>query len=126
MTGRLKLLLLILLLPLVASCAPVQDGVERAVRAVGADGDPATLTIYPDGVVFDSGPTVALQVVLYVGGENLQEAEEVCEPLGNGIVCELGDVVGPVTMDVTGTDRSSNVSYYRESDSSPRFFYVRE
>ena len=123
---KLRLLTLLLALLFLSACVPVQEGAERAVRAIGAGDDGATIAIHDAGVTFDPASETALQVVLYVGGENLQESEEVCEPLGNGVACFLEDVESPVTVAVLGTDMSANVSYYRTGRSSPLFFYVRE
>lgn len=121
-----KLLALIGVLVFLAACAPVQEGVERAVRAVGAGDDGAQLIIHDAGVTFDAGGALALDTVLYVGGEALSAPDEECEPLGNGIACYLGDVEAEATVAVTGVDLSANVSYYREEQASPLFFYVRE
>lgn len=116
--------LLPLILLALAACAPVQDGAQRAINAVGADGDPATLRIHSEGVTFDPVEGTALQVVLYVGGANLVEAEDECEPLRSGVVCDLGDVSEAVTVKVTGDGRSANISMYRGD--TVVFFYTRQ
>jgi hypothetical protein len=116
-----------ILLLVAAACAPVQDGVQRAVRAVAAHDDGAQLVIHGQGVTFDPAGEIALEVVLYVGGQDLVENEDACEPLRNGVACYLGDVSTPATVSVTGENRSANVSYYRPGpDLQIRFFYVRE
>lgn len=109
---------------LLASCAPFQDGAQRAINAVGADGDPATLVIHEGGVTFDPVVGVAENVSLYVGGQNLVESEVACRPLGNGVWCRLGDVSEATTVAVTGDNRSANVRLYRGEHFA--FFYTRQ
>lgn len=120
--------LLLLLVLTLAACTPVQDAVADAVRAVAAGDDGATLTLHPDGVTFDPVEGTALDTVLYIGGEGLRVTTEEpdCQALRRGITCFLGDVSEAVTVTVVGTDRSANVSYYREGSGIPKFFYVFE
>lgn len=98
---------------LLTSCAPAaayfRDLIERA--------DGATLTYLEDGLGFDSGPAVAVSVIVVAVGNELVlvEAPEgaTCSLDADMLTCLLGDVEGRTAILLTGGDVLANATYRR-------------
>lgn len=132
MTRRILALVAILALTLAACTPRFQQGIEDAIRAFADGPGGAALVITDAGVVFTAGVMPRLDTVLFVGGENLIETDDACEPFRAGVVCFLEEggrdlLAGElVEVAVTGEHMSANVSYYLPDHPIPFGFYVRE
>lgn len=72
-------------------------------------------------VIFAAGNQDALDVALYIGGNNLSVNDNKCTPEGNGFGCILGTVAAGGSYEVTvqGSQLSANVTYLRSGSAEP-------
>ncbi len=72
-------------------------------------------------ITFSAGQKDAQEVALYIGGENLQVADDKCQPVDNGMGCDLGNINTGASYEVIiqGSKLSANVTYYRPGSSQP-------
>ena len=100
-------LLLALVLGL-AACAPA---------IIVSDGDPGTLTLTQQGLIFASGPTMAYELRLEVAGSALRvNAPQWCKPDGSVIACLVPTIPAGKNflLPLTGSNISAVARYKRQ------------
>lgn len=100
------------------SCAPT-------FSVLFGDKDEGSLALKLGGgntrVIFAAGTRDALDVALYIGGNNLSVNDDNCAREGNGFGCILGTVAAGGSYEVTvqGSQLSANVTYLRSGSAEP-------
>lgn len=124
-------LLAALALTMLVACNPpaVRSSVSQAICAVGQQGDNATVSLDETGFTFDPADTTAHNLVVFAGGSDLSSSEEAATPFQDGFAFFLPegiDVSEPMRLNLTGSQRSISVNYYRTGSEIPRYCRIRE
>lgn len=129
---RLSLILLaVLTTGLLVACDPpaIRASVGQAICALGQHGDPATLSLGETGFTFDPAGIMAFNVVAYAGGTDLASREEAASEFRDGLAFfspEGIDTADPLNLELTGSDRSVSIAYYRQGITEPLYCRIRE
>lgn len=124
-------LLAVLGLALLVACDPpaVRATVGQAICALGQQGDNATVLLDETGFTFDPAEQTAFGTVIFAGGENLASSEEAATPFQDGFAFFLPegtDITAPTHLNLTGSDRSISITYYRRGSTIPLYCRIRE
>lgn len=127
-----QLLSLMLITLALTACLPILGG-DGATLSLVREGPEVTAT-------FNAGPEDAISPVLVVAGEDVSSLSGACQPLGDKLVCELGQprlyegepvlnengepvlyvpAGSSVTVRVNGQRVSANLTFYRAGSRRP-------
>lgn len=99
-----------------AACAPLQHATTGGLNAVAGDAASLTfVTASPAGLEFDPGSSPALGVLVDVQADEITAYDQaLCTPYKYGVDCELGDVMSPTFIRISGTRVTASALYRRQ------------
>jgi len=109
----------LVLVTVLAACAPIQHATTGGLNAATGDSASLTFVLEPkSGLEFDPGSSTALGVLVDVQADEITAYDhDLCAPYEYGVDCKLGDVTSPTFIRVSGTRVTAGAQYRRAGSS---------